>query len=145
MTRTNLLAFMRQNRLGVVGTVSADGMPQTAVVGIAISDDLEVIFDTIASTRKCQNLRRFPKIAIVIGWDGEITVQYEGVPDEPQGEERERIRQIYFSVYPDGVERLAWEGITHFRVRPTWLRYSDYTPPVHILEFDEAALKSLEP
>jgi hypothetical protein len=41
--------------------------------------------------------------------------------------------------YPDGRERLAWPGITHFRVRPTWVRCSDFTqnPPRIVQLFAE--------
>ena len=34
----------------------------------------------------------------------------------------------YFGVYPDGVERQRWEGITYFGIRPTWIRYSAFSP-----------------
>ena len=35
-------------------------------------------------------------------------------------------RAIYLATFPDGLARLAWAGITHFRLRPTWLRYSAF-------------------
>ena len=68
----------------------------------------------------------------MIGWDHEITAQIEGVVDFPTGDELARVREIYFAAYPDGGDRLAWPGITHARVRPTWVRFSDYTqdPPL---------------
>jgi hypothetical protein len=85
------------------------------------------VFDTLSSTRKCQNLRRDPRIALVVGWDDDRTAQYEGIADEPEGAELTRVKEIYFSVFPDGREREHWPGITYFRVRPVWLRYSDFT------------------
>jgi len=75
MTRSELLAFLQKHRLGVLSTVSPSGDPEAAVVGIAVTDRLEIVFDTLDSTRKCENLRRRNKIAFVIGWDEEITVQ----------------------------------------------------------------------
>lgn len=110
--------------------MARDGSPQAAVVGVAISDDLEIVFDTVTSTRKYQNLIKDPRIALVIGWD-EVTAQIEGIADFPTGAELERIRECYFVAYPDGRDRLSWSGITHVRVRPHWVRYSDYTrtPP----------------
>jgi hypothetical protein len=51
------------------------------------------------------------------------------------GAERDRILAAYFVPYPDGRERLAWKGITHFRVRPTWIRYSDFNAPQQVVEF----------
>ena len=127
--------------------MSASGSPQAAVVGIAVTDRFEIVFDTVDSTRKALNLRRNPRIALVLGgWgpDEEQTVQYEGVADEPDGADLERVRELYFAVYPDGRERLAWPGLIHVRVRPAWLRYSDFgRAPEQILEFTAAALAAL--
>jgi pyridoxine/pyridoxamine 5'-phosphate oxidase len=135
MTRAELLPFLQKHRLGVQSTVSPDGAPQAAVVGIAITSELEIIFDTLETTRKCRNLRSDPRIAFVIGWDQEITVQLEGIADEPAGAERDRILDAYFAVYPECRDHLTWTGITHFRVRPSWIRYSDFNAPQQILEF----------
>ncbi|MBZ5673853.1 MAG: pyridoxamine 5'-phosphate oxidase family protein [Acidobacteriia bacterium] len=134
MTRAELAPFLQKHRLGVQSTVSASGDPQAAVVGIAITPELEIVFDTLDTTRKCRNLRANPRIAFVIGWDQEITVQLEGIADEPTGAERERILEVYFLAYPDGRDRLAWKGITHFRVRPTWIRYSNFNVGGEIVE-----------
>jgi uncharacterized pyridoxamine 5'-phosphate oxidase family protein len=141
ITRATLLHFLQQHRLGVLATVSQSGAPESAVVGIAVSDDLEIIFDTLAATRKCRNLRRDPQISFVIGWDNEITVQYEGVADEPTGTELGRLKEIYFGVYPDGPQRQSWPGITYFRVRPVWARYSDFNPLGQIREFTATDLQ----
>jgi len=134
MTRDELLPFLRKHRLGVQSTVSSSGDPQAAVVGIAVTSELEIVFDTVDTSRKCRNLRANPRIAFVIGWDQEITAQLEGIADEPTGKERERVLESYFAAYPDGRDRLAWKGITHFRVRPTWIRYSDFNVPGKIVE-----------
>jgi len=140
MTREQVLAFLRQHRLAVEATVAPDGAPQAAVVGFAVSDDLELVFDTLTSTRKYLNLCADPRIALVIGWD-ERTAQIEGLVDFPTGAELTRIRECYFVAYPDGRDRLAWPGITHARVRPTWLRYSDFTrEPPFIVELSGAEL-----
>jgi pyridoxine/pyridoxamine 5'-phosphate oxidase len=125
MTRDELVQFIRRHRHAVEASVTPDGAPQAAVVGIACSDDLELVFDTLTSTRKYANLSRDPRIAFVIGWDDQ-TVQLEGTCDEPSGEERERVKQVYFAQLPDGHDREGWEGITWLRVRPTWIRYSDF-------------------
>ena len=135
MTRDELIRFLRRHGVAVQATVATDGAPQAAVVGVAISDALEIVFDTLETTRKCVNLRADPRIALVIGRD-EITAQIEGVAGFPTGQELDRIRACYFDTYPDGRDRLAWPGITHVRVRPTWARYSDFTQePPRIVEF----------
>jgi pyridoxine/pyridoxamine 5'-phosphate oxidase len=135
MTRPELVAVLRRYNLAVQASVTPTGAPQAAVVGFAVTDALEIVFDTVASSRKYRNLRDDPRVALVIGWEHEITVQIEGVADVPVGEELERLRACYFGAYPDGRERLAWLGITHFRVRPIWVRYSDFTQnPPRIVE-----------
>ncbi len=144
MEREALLEFMRQHRLAVEATVSIGGGPQAAVVGIAVSDRFELVFDTLESTRKAQNLRRNPNVALVIGGllsGDERTVQYEGIADEPSGDELEDLRQIYYRVYPDGRARAKWPGLTYVRVTPTWIRYSDYNvDPPQVVEFTRAQL-----
>ena len=125
-------------------SVSTVTKPQAAIVGFAVSDQFEIVFDTLASTRKAENLRNNPRIALVIGgWAAgdERTVQYEGDADEPVGAERKRIAEVYYSAYPDGRERAKWPGLTYFRVKPTWIRYSDYNRnPPEIVEFSSADL-----
>jgi hypothetical protein len=135
MTRQQLVAFIRQHRWGVVSSIVSStvctsgtdgGQPQSAVVGVAVSDQLELVFDTLGSSRKARNLRRDPRIAAVVGWDQEQTVQYEGIADEPAGAELERVQSCYFAHFSDGPARRLWPGITYVRVRPTWIRFSDF-------------------
>ncbi|WP_406304338.1 pyridoxamine 5'-phosphate oxidase family protein [Streptomyces sp. NBC_00885] len=134
MNRDELIWFLRRYKLAVQSTVAPDGAPQAAVVGYAVSDDLEIVFDTVETTRKWLNLRADPRIALVIGWDDAITAQIEGVADFPTGAELERIQACYFTAYPDGLDRLSWPGITHVRVRPSWVRYSDFTQDPPLIE-----------
>lgn len=144
MTRTDVLAFLRQQRLAVQASISAVAAPQAAVVGIAVTDRLEIIFDAVESSRKIPNLRKNPRIALVIGgWmpGDERTVQYEGIADEPAGDELERVKAAYYAVYPDGPSRLQWPGLTYVRIRPTWIRYSNFNVgPPEIVEFSGEAL-----
>lgn len=140
MTLSELLQFVRGHSLAVQASVSPSGGPQAAVVGIVVTDDLEVFFDTLDTTRKAHNLRRNSKIAFVIGGitkGDERTVQYEGVADEPSGAELERLKELYFVRFPDGRERQSWPGLVYVRARPTWIRYSDFNQAQEeIVEFD---------
>jgi PPOX class probable F420-dependent enzyme len=135
--RADLVQLLREYRLAVVSTTGPDGAPQSAVVGCAVSDGLEVVFDTLDATRKFRNLRRDPRISVVIGWDREKTAQLDGIADVPDGAERDRIRACYFEAYPDGRDRLSWSGLVHVRVRPRWVRWSDFTQqPAIVFEGD---------
>jgi general stress protein 26 len=139
MTRDDLLQFMRSEKYAVQTSVSAAGSPQAAVVGIAVTDALEIVFDTVASSRKALNLRSNPSIAFVIGGtrDGdERTVQYEGVADEPGGADLDRLLAVYYARFSEGPERRAWPGLIYVRVKPTWIRYSNFgANPPEIVEF----------
>ena len=139
MSPEALLEFLRLHRVAVQTSVSAAGVPQAAIVGIAVTDQFEIVFDTLQTTRKARNLRHNPPIALVIGgWapEDERTVQYEGEADEPSGAELDRLKQVYFAAYPDGPSRASWPGLIYVRVRPKWIRYSDYNQdPPEIVEF----------
>jgi hypothetical protein len=124
--KQTVLQFVRAHGLGVVSTVSAKGAPQAALVNIAVTDDLELIFYTLQTNRKCVNLRRDPRIAVVIGWENETTLQYEGTADEPGGEELARLKRIYGDQQVRGELQMSWPGLTYFRVRPKWMRLSNY-------------------
>lgn len=128
--------FLSRHRYGVVSSISSEGTPQSALVGIAVTSELDVIFDTVKSSRKYSNLIRRPHCSFVIGWEGEQTVQFEGTAAEIIGNGISRYHLDYFSVWPDGKDRLSWPGITYFVVHPHWIRYSDYglNPPL-IQEF----------
>ena len=143
MELRDLLGFLRRQRFGVISSVSPDGQPQSAVVGVAFTDRGEAVFDTIGSSRKARNLRRDPRASLGI-WEGERTVQMEGRIDEPTGAEREAIVKVYLATFPDGAERLRWEGITHFRFRPSWVRDSDFGagPEPRIAELGSALHES---
>jgi pyridoxine/pyridoxamine 5'-phosphate oxidase len=140
MTRPELLAWLRAHKLGVEASLHGDGRPQAAVVGIAVSDELELVFDTVTTSRKYDNLRRDPRCAFV-WWDGDVTVQLEGLAEEMRGADVGRAQTVYFAAFPDGPERAAWPTIAYFRVRPTWIRTSDFSasPPRIIAHFGELA------
>jgi len=126
VTRERLYEFMNAHKLAVLATVAMDGSPQAAVMGIAVTPELEIIFDTLRSTRKYRNLRTNPRVAFVIGGEGEVTVQYEGIAEEPADAELRACKEAYFAKWPDGPQREHWPGMTYIRVRPAWIRYSDF-------------------
>ncbi|HSE00415.1 MAG TPA: pyridoxamine 5'-phosphate oxidase family protein [Burkholderiales bacterium] len=139
MDRAGLLGFLRSQFWAVEASASAGGDAQAAIIGFAVTDDLQIVFETLDSTRKIRNLRQNPRIALVVGGWGagdERTVQYEGLADEPQGAELERLKAIYVRRFPEGWSGGNWPGWAFVRVRPTWVRYSDFTQkPPSIVEF----------
>jgi pyridoxine/pyridoxamine 5'-phosphate oxidase len=132
MTKADLYKFMTAQKLGVLGYLSPQGAPRAALVGIGVTTELEIVFDTVSSSRKYGCLIANPAASFVLGWAGEVTVQLEGQAFRPSGAELARYQQVYFAAYPDGPDRLSWPGIAYFVVRPNWIRYSDYDqrPPL---------------
>lgn len=131
MSDADLLAYMRGYRLAVVATLGSDGGPQSALVGIAVTDVFEIVFDTVASSRKHANLLRDPRVAVAFGGPderNEKTLQYEGVAAlvSPTDAAGAPWREAYYSVWPDGRARLAWPDIAYWRIVPRWLRFSDF-------------------
>ncbi len=140
LSPADVLGFLRTQRHAVQASVTSLGLPQTALVGVAFTEQLEIVFDTLSGTRKFANLHANPQISFVIGgWEdgNERTVQYQGVADFPDGAELQRLQTIYFEVFPLGRARLEWPDIAYVRVRPVWLRYSDYrSKPAVLQEFE---------
>jgi uncharacterized pyridoxamine 5'-phosphate oxidase family protein len=126
MTKQDICEFMRRHSLAVLATVSTEGTPEAALVGIAVTADLEIVFDTVRGSRKHRNLLHNPRIAFVIGWEDETTLQYEGVARELHGAELRRYEEVYFRTFPDGQARRRVRDIAYFVVRPAWVRYSNF-------------------
>jgi len=137
-SKLDLLRYMRSTNLGVISTVSPQGTPEAALVGIATADDHRVIFDTTTTTRKHANLMHSPAVALVIAGPGEKTLLYEGKATEvpTSGAKGSDLREQYYLAWPDGRDRLAWPDLTYWCIEPVWARYCDYdcVPPL-IAEF----------
>ncbi len=147
MTRSELLAFMRSRPYAVQSSVSPAGVPQSATVGVAVSDDFDVVFDTIRTSRKGRNLAANPAIAFTFGSlevGATRSVQLEGVAEVLDGPEHDRLVALYLNAFPDGVERQTWPGLIYIRVRTRWLRDSDFDAvPPRADEYDAEALAAL--
>src|SRR5437899_3538352 len=136
MMKDLVYQFIKQQQLGIVATTNKTHQPEAALVGVAVSVNLEIIFDTVTTSRKYHNILKNPKVALVIGWDNETTIQYEGKAEVLGYDiEAENLKEIYFRAFPDGRERAeTWPGLVHIKVTPQWLRYSNFNEPPVIRE-----------
>jgi hypothetical protein len=137
ITKTDLLVYMRGHGLAVVATVNQEGAPEGALVGIGVTDKHELILDTVSSSRKHANLVLRPRIAVTFSGPGEQTLQYEGLafPISLTGPHDAGYREAYYTAWPDGRERLNWEGLVCWGVTPVWARYSDFERGPLVAEF----------
>jgi uncharacterized pyridoxamine 5'-phosphate oxidase family protein len=134
MNLKEIYDFMNAERLGVLTTAANSGQPQAALMGFAVTPELELIFDTVRSSRKYPNLKQNPRVAWVVGCTTEVTVQYEGEAEELEGAALTKYKLVYFQKFTDGPARENWAGMTYFVVRPKWVRYCDYNPGTRRIE-----------
>lgn len=117
--------FIARHRLAALCTVDERGRPEAAVVEVSALDGLEVIFDTYAIFRKYRNLSVNPRVALVIGWDDDVTLQYEGIACELIESELDRCRSVHLEKFPHAVKFEEFAGMKYFKIVPTWIRYTD--------------------
>jgi general stress protein 26 len=129
--------YLESHDLAVLATTTPSGAPQAALIGVAVTAGLHLIFDTVATTRKFANLRANPRVALAFG-AADTTLQYEGEAVALEGEALARAKAVYFERWPDGRERQTWPGIAYVEVSPRWIRHSDFSrPPPRITELAE--------
>lgn len=123
--KTKILEFLQKQLLTVISTVHDNG-PQGAVISFAENENLELFFGTFNTTRKYVNIKNNPKVAFVIGWslDEVITVQYEGVATELEGEESVAASQKIITKNPGSARFVNDPRQRYFKVTPSWMRYS---------------------
>ena len=117
------VAFVRRQRRAVVATVAPSGVPEAALVGVAALADGTLIYDTAGDSRKIQNLSQNGRVAVVIGTDGDVTVQVEGVATIASGASRERHGAAYKEQFPGS--RALDQDVAVVVVRPEWVRVYD--------------------
>lgn len=125
LTKKAALDFLRSTNLGAVATANEETGPQVALINFAVTNDLELVFETIQTTRKCENLREDPRVAFM-SWRGEYTLQYEGIADEPDEFALRELLETYFAAVPESRGHQGWPGLIYMRVRPRWIRLSRY-------------------
>ncbi len=109
-----------------ISSVGSQGTPQSAVVGFAENENLEIFFGTANTTRKYKNITENPHVACVIGWslDEVITVQYEGVATELAGDELISARERCVQKNPFSARFAEHPDQRYFRITPSWIRFS---------------------
>ena len=140
MTIEFFYTTLQQYQLAVLATLSSGNQPHAALIGFAVTPELEIVFDTLKTSRKYLNLLASPRVALVIGWENEITIQYEGEACELVGAGNNSYKETYYSAFPEGRQRAANSPeLTYFIIRPVWVRYSNFNEPSRIEEmaFDE--------
>ncbi len=136
MTLEEIFDIARRKRFLVVSTVNESGAPEAALMGFALTEANEIVFDTLSTSRKAVNLTRNAKAALVVGWDDSVSLQIEGPARRPVGDDLASAKAAYFREWPDGRARESWPNIAYVVVKPKWIRYSNFAAaPPDVQEF----------
>jgi len=133
--RTEIAAYVRAEGRAIVATVTVEGSPEAALVGITALDDGTLIFNVVPGARKLANLAANGRVAVVVGAMGHVSVQFEGAAVITVGDEADHYAAEFERLMPGS--RSRYEGHAVVVVRPDWLRVYDvsHRPPL-VVEAD---------
>lgn len=126
LTRAEVVAFVREARLAVVATANSDGAPEAALVEMAVTEPGELVFNTKTRSRKVRNIGLGSRIAVVVGWSHQVSVQLEGEARPVAGAERADYARVFQQQFPNA--RVLNDDFTLIVIKPDWLRYYDARP-----------------
>jgi PPOX class probable F420-dependent enzyme len=123
--------FLREDRVGVLGTVNADGSPHLTTMWYLLADDDTLIITTLSRNQKVKNLRRDPRITFCVG-DTTRSVSLSGhvIISEDQTLVRQALERL--------VERYVKDDQIRPQVVATWMQQSQvalHFQPEKVTEF----------
>ena len=124
--KQKILNFLKGHKLGVISTVNSN-RPEAAAIDFSETSAMEIIFTTLTGYRKYKNLLKNSKIAFVVGGEENITLQYEGVAEELSRAAFKKYYKRHIQKNPVEKKFAAMPEARFFRVKPIWLRFSDFT------------------
>ena len=124
LTAADLTTYVRAHPDAVVATLGPEGEPHAAYLPMVATAIGELVFDARDDSRKVANIRRDPRVAVVLGGPDGTTVQLQGTADEPAGDDLTRCAEAYRAAHPDS--SIGSPGIVVVRVTPDWTRFGDY-------------------
>ncbi len=129
-----VLNFLKSHKLGVIAT-SGGKQPEAAAVDFSETSKLEIILTTLAFYRKYKNLKRNSRVAFVVGGEQGVTLQYEGLAEELSRAAFKKYYKRHIQKNPIEKKFDVMPEARFFKIKPTWLRYSDFTAkPNNIFE-----------
>lgn len=131
--KAEVLTFMHESKVGVIGTVNAKCEPELATVNIAVDDDFNVYLITRRATRKFPNLERNKRVGMVIGASASAptTVQMQGDAEFVQNFPNEVAALLSHEINlaeteADPLAKITGSSFIIIKVKPTWLRWMTF-------------------
>lgn len=85
---------------------------------------------TSKKSRKFKNIETNPHVSVVIGFDGEHGVQYEGVASVLEGKELEQRLPTHYKRQPGAEKYQSDPAQIYLSIKPTWLRLVKSDPAI---------------
>ncbi len=124
------LDFLKDEKYCVISTASPDGQPEAAWVAFSENDQLEIMIGTSDQSRKFQNLTVNPKVAIVFCFDGQSTMQYEGVAQVIADADLPPLLESHLVKQPTSARYAQDPTQKYLLIKPVWARISQSGPRV---------------
>ncbi len=128
----NGLAAIGQ-KVGVVSTVSSEGMPESAVVYFSSDENLNMYFTTRSDSRKYKNITANPHVAFVIYSENPPeTIQIEGIASaitDPYEQTVLFSSLVDLATKDDSVppvDQISESEIMFIKISTTWARLGDF-------------------
>ena len=120
-----LYQFMQRQKLAVMASVNTESWPEAAVVGMVVTEDLEIFCSTFRTSRKFENIKNNPRVALAIGWEDGKTVQYEGNAVDVTDDESSELLKSRLASIPSIAKYLERDHQIFYKINPKWIRFSD--------------------
>jgi general stress protein 26 len=124
-TQEKILDFLSLHDECVIATLGETG-PEAATVGFSETPKLELTIGTSNKSRKFQNIMQDPQVAVVVGFSGDITVQFEGTARVLGGSELAERQKLHFRKIPGVAHYKDDPDQTYLSITPSWVRYTNY-------------------
>lgn len=122
MTQQDHITFINTHPLGVVATVSPDGDPSAALIGMTALSSGQILFCAKGDGRTLRNIRDHARVALVFSRDDIETIQIEGNAWIPRGEVLTGLLAEWKLANPDSGIFNPGSDLTLVVVEPTWMR-----------------------
>ncbi|MFI5205339.1 MAG: pyridoxamine 5'-phosphate oxidase family protein [Candidatus Paceibacterales bacterium] len=126
--KIRILEFIKQHHIAAIATVNSYSLPEASIVGFAVRHDFTIHIATYDSSRKFLNLKRNPRVALVVGWEHGKTVQIEGHAEQiTDPEEIKDIEWTDLEKMPTVAKYIKPDRAVFLKIIPKWLKYSDFS------------------
>ncbi len=144
--KKDVIAFLKDVKLGALSTVSAEGKPQISSVYFGVDGQFNIYIVTGTQSRKYINLQHNSEVAMVMTDSKKIqTVQLEG-NISPLKTVKKDSKAV--DVLAEALSPSTWETLTHIwdpippvlkmqngdlvilKITPSWIRWADFSRSV---------------